>query len=178
MCRRLSNEFWAKPLKSKRERGVNTSILSFSCFQRLFQFLGSILVLRHPCRIGNRDSIYEKWSNLDIPINTWNETWPWMHNVAACTTTECYFSWIWASCALILMHLVWSHSLASDVWSFYKDWLAIANKPQASCPALCAPCAHPGTWLFATQLTNFVCMSVDHPNQILYWAKLGGMHSF
>jgi hypothetical protein len=59
VCMRLTNAFQVKPLKSKQESGVNMLILTFSYFQRLFQFSGSILVPRCPCRTANRDVINE-----------------------------------------------------------------------------------------------------------------------
>ena len=48
---RLTSEPLAERLKSRRESGVNTPILKFLFFGRLFQFLGTILVHKRPFKM-------------------------------------------------------------------------------------------------------------------------------
>ena len=67
VCESRSIEHLAEWLKSRWESGGNTPILRFSYFGHLFQFLGSILVLKCLSRTGNCDSI----SEIDLILMFW-----------------------------------------------------------------------------------------------------------
>ena len=69
VCGSRSIEHLAEWLKSRQESGGNTLILRYLYFGRLFQFLGSILVLKCSSRTGNRDSI----SEIDLILMFWCE---------------------------------------------------------------------------------------------------------
>lgn len=50
---------FARPAERPKPKRENTPIWRFWDFERLFQFLGSLLVLRCPCRMG--------WIQIEIP---------------------------------------------------------------------------------------------------------------